>query len=77
MPEKLYLVQRETLDEYGDVVDSRDLLTCDTYDYARDFVGRSIMDFPLEDNEQISISAVEETDGEIDYENADLLWVSI
>ena len=74
--EELYLVQHETCDEYGDVVESYDLQITDDYDYAVDFALRYLGKNPQEDTEHLTISKVVETDGEIDYDGAQLLWVS-
>lgn len=76
MKEELYLVQHETIDEYGDVTDFYDLFITDDYDKAVDFAKRRIADWPLLSGEQITISKVVETDREIDYEGAELLWVA-
>jgi hypothetical protein len=76
MEEELYLVQHETMDEYGEVVDSYDLQIANDYDYAVDFALRYIAKNPQEYYEHVTISKVVETAGEIDYEGAQLLWVS-
>ena len=76
MKQELYLVQHETIDEYEDVTDFYDLFITDDYDKAVDFAKERIADWPLLSDEQITISKVVETDREIDYEGAELLWVA-
>lgn len=79
MEEELYLVQHETLNEYGEVVDSYDLQITNDYDYAVDFalkhIGKNIETYSDYCN-HVTISKVVETGDEIDYEGAQLLWVS-
>ena len=76
MKQELYLVQHETIDEYEDVTDFYDLFITDDYDKAVHFAKERIADWPLLSDEQITISKVVETDREIDYEGAELLWVA-
>ena len=75
MTEKLYIVQHETIDANEEVVSSFDLLLTDSYDDAVAYAENKAREIRNLD-EQITISKVTVTDGEIDYEGADLQWVS-
>lgn len=74
--EVIYLVCCETVDEYGDVLESYDCLETDNYDDAVRFAEQREIDYPCGEDEQLTILAVGVNDREYDYSNAELLWCS-
>lgn len=76
MKERVFVTTLETLGPDGDVIEWTDLCISSTFEKAVEYAERYLLYWPCAPDEQVTVLEMDETDGELDYQNSELLWCS-
>lgn len=76
MKERVFVTTLETLGPDGDVIECTDLCISDNFDDAVRYAEKYLHYWPCASDEQVTVLEMDDNDGELDYQNCELLWCS-